>query len=150
MGTEALRAYFASVGAVFYGHELSDDEVSRVMGEIQSPDLEPPRGLLLVAHREGQVLGCGGLHWLGAVDSSRMAEVKHLHVSPAARGQGLGARLMLDLEQRAQAAGCVAVRLDTRSNLHAARRLYTRLGYIEIPRYNTNPYSQNWYEKPLL
>ena len=145
VGREALRGYFASVGATFYGHELSDEEVDGVMRDIQSADLEPPRGLLLVAHDEGDVLGCGGVHWL----DDAIAEIKHLHVTAKARGQGLGERLMRELEQHARGAGCIALRLDTRSNLYAARRLYIRLGFAEIPRYNDNPYSQNWYEKPL-
>ncbi len=145
LGQQALRGYFTSVGSIYYQRELSDGEVGAVMRDHQSPDLEPPRGLLVVAHDAGQVLGCGGLHWL----QDAMAEVKHLHVTQHARGQGLGERLMLDLEGRARERGCVALRLCTRTNLYPARRLYTRLGFVEIPEYGSDPMAQNWYEKPL-
>ena len=41
------------------------------------------------------------------------------------------------------------LRLDTNRTLLEARALYARNGYVEIPRYNENPYADYWYEKRL-
>jgi hypothetical protein len=39
--------------------------------------------------------------------------------------------------------------VDTRHDLVAARRLYMRQGYVEIPPYSDNPYADHWFEKNL-
>ena len=145
---QALRGFFDTVSAIFYGRRLSESELTRSMADHLSPDIDPPAGLYLVAHDDGRVLGGAGLRWL-ATEGTTMGEVKHLHVTTAARGQGIGERLMRDLEARAVEHGCTAMRLDTRSDLLASRRLYDRLGYVEVPAYNDNPDATNWYEKPL-
>ena len=41
------------------------------------------------------------------------------------------------------------LRLDTRSDLVAARRLYTRHGFVEIPRFNDDQVSEHWFGKVL-
>ncbi len=35
------------------------------------------------------------------------------------------------------------------ADLTAAVAMYRRSGYVEVPRYNDNPYAQHWFEKHL-
>ena len=45
--------------------------------------------------------------------------------------------------------GVVTLRLDTRSDLTEARRLYARHGYREVPAFSQGPYADHWFEKTL-
>ena len=58
-------------------------------------------------------------------------------VDPVARGRGLASRLLAFLEQTAAASGRPTVRLDTNP------------AYLDIGRYNDNPYAGLWFEKRL-
>jgi len=114
------------------------------MREEPSDDLVPPRGLLLLARRGEEVLGCAGLRL-----HADAAGVTRVHVAGTARGQGLGSRLLRALEDEARAHGLYVLRLDTRSDLIEARRLYTRHGFKEAEPFNADPYAQHWFTKRL-
>ena len=79
----------------------------------------------------------------------RVGEVKRLFVAPAARGRGLGTRLMGELERIARGHGLSLLRLDTRHDLVESRRLYAALGYEEVPAFNDGQYAEHWLAKPL-
>ena len=70
-------------------------------------------------------------------------------VSPALRGQGLGARLLQAVERHAVEMGFRRLRLDTHDGLAAAMRLYTSHGYVTIDDYNGNPDATHFFEKRL-
>lgn len=72
-----------------------------------------------------------------------------MYVAPAARGRGLGRRLLERLEEIATAHGCRAVRLDSATHMGPAIALYRRLGYREIPAYNDGPIADHWFEREL-
>jgi GNAT superfamily N-acetyltransferase len=96
---------------------------------------EPPDGTFVVARVDGAAVGCGGVC---RFDDTR-AELKRMYVAPAARGLGLGRRLLEALEAEARRLGYVAVVLET-GNLQAeALGLYTSAGYERIPCYE--PYA---------
>jgi ribosomal protein S18 acetylase RimI-like enzyme len=57
--------------------------------------------------------------------------------------------LLEALEQRAAEHGFEAVRLDTNRALDEAKAMYRSAGYVEIARYNDNPYANHWFEKRL-
>ncbi len=93
-----------------------------------------------VARREGQALGCGALVLRG----DGTAELKRMYVRPAARGLGLGRRLLDFLEETARQAGCTAMRLETGVAQPEALGLYRAAGYREIgafPPYAADPNS---------
>lgn len=110
----------------------------------------PPRGVFLVVDVDGDPLGCGGVRHIESDASGELwFEVKHLWVEPAARGHGLGRRLLAELENRAISFGATRLVLDTNASLEAAGGLYLSSGYQSIEPYNENPNATNWYGKPL-
>ncbi len=106
----------------------------------------PPRGRLLLAHRTDADVGCVALRPLrGHVDACidaapvDVGEVKRLYVGPAARGCGLGRRLMDALIAQARGIGYRELRLDTLATMGEARALYASLGFRECEPYCENP-----------
>jgi DNA-binding MarR family transcriptional regulator/GNAT superfamily N-acetyltransferase len=108
-------------------------------------DLTPPTGLLLIARRRDQPVGCGALKLHG----SEPAELKRMWVSPDARGLGLGRRLLSSLEEAASDAGASAIHLETNGFLTEAIALYRNAGYAEVDAFNSEPYAHHWFEKQL-
>ena len=77
------------------------------------------------------------------------AEVRHLWVAAGARGLGLGRRLLERVEAEAAERGIRVVRLGTHPALTEAIGLYLSSGYREIARYDSSPYNQLAFERPL-
>jgi GNAT superfamily N-acetyltransferase len=142
----ALRAYFAEVVSRYHGRPAGEQEVAIAMEDEPSHDLQLPSGLLLVARDRHAVLGCAGLRLV----SHDMGEVTRVFVAPEARGHGVGTRLLQVLEAQAREHGVTRLRLDTRSDLIEARRLYERHGYVEIAPFNSGRYAEHWYAKRLV
>jgi GNAT superfamily N-acetyltransferase len=140
-----LLAYFDDVASRYYGRPATEDEIATAMSEDPSDDLAPPHGLLLVAQEEARVLGCAGFRLL----PGHAAEVTRVFVVPAARGRGLGSRLLDCLEEHARRQHLSTLRLDTRHDLVEARRLYARHGYREVAPFSSGPYADHWFEKTL-
>jgi DNA-binding MarR family transcriptional regulator/GNAT superfamily N-acetyltransferase len=110
-----------------------------------SSELAPPAGMLLVARLRGKAIGCGALK----LHPGAPAELKRMWVDPSARGLGLGRRLLGELEARARAEGVRILHLETNRTLTEAIRLYRQNGFVEVPRFNDEPYAHHWFEKRL-
>jgi DNA-binding MarR family transcriptional regulator/GNAT superfamily N-acetyltransferase len=108
-------------------------------------ELRPPAGLLVVAWMHGEPVGCGGLKFHG----ENPAELKRMWVAEAARGIGVGRRLLRHLEQLAATHGARSVRLETNGTLTEAVSLYRSAGYLEVPAFNDEPYANHWFQKEL-
>ena len=65
---------------------------------------------------------------------SDIARLYSIAVAEAARGKGLGARLLAACEEQALARGCRALRLEVRATNKSAHRLYDAAGYRVIAR----------------
>jgi DNA-binding MarR family transcriptional regulator/GNAT superfamily N-acetyltransferase len=102
-------------------------------------------GEFLVALEESSPVGCG--IWQPLEDG--VAEIRHVWISPACRGLGLGRRLLSELESRAGAQGYRTLRLGTHTALPEAAALYRSHGYREIPLYDLEGYNQLAFEKVL-
>lgn len=138
---ELLTAYFAERTAGFTGGEY----------RVALPDparFAPPGLFLRIDDDGGAPLACGGLREIEPEDGRRM-EVKHLYVTPAARGTGLGRRLLTLLEAHARREGAAWLVLDTNRVLEAAGGLYRSSGFLPVPPYNDNPNATDWFAKPL-
>jgi ribosomal protein S18 acetylase RimI-like enzyme len=67
-------------------------------------------------------------------------EIRALAIARAARGRGAGEALVRACVERARATeGCTAVVLSTQSSMHAAHRIYERLGFTRTPDRDWNP-----------
>lgn len=102
-------------------------------------DYAPPRGALMLARSQNELVGCCALRPLDAVDYPNACEMKRLFVRPALRGGGVGRRLAEAVMEAAQQAGYAYILLDTLSEMETARAMYQDLGFIEIPPYYYNP-----------
>jgi DNA-binding MarR family transcriptional regulator len=96
--------------------------------------------VFLLARFDGQPAGCGVL---------KGDEIMRMWVDGAHRGLGIAARLLAALEAEAAARGYERVRLYTNGSLTEAQAMYRSRGYVEIPRYNADPYAEHWFEKRL-
>jgi putative acetyltransferase len=112
------------------------DELRRELDARYGSDLEPGEKpsaedvtLFVVAREDGRALGCGALRSLGAP----VVEIKRMYVRPTARGRGVGAAILGELEARAAALGFRVVRLETGPLQPEAIGLYEHAGYREIP-----------------
>jgi len=137
--TVAVAAYVAELDGRFpHGFDPGDP--------LEGADrLAPPGGTFVVARIGDEVVGCGGVQTIG----DGIGEVKRMWVSPAARGQGVGRRLLSELERRSARLGHRVVRLDTNATLTEAIALYGSAGYVAVDRYNDNPYAERFFEKSL-
>ncbi len=135
-----LRAYVSELAGRFddgfdpaRSISAADDEMTR------------PAGLFLVATLDAEPVGCGALKF----HPGAPAEVKRMWVAPAARGLGLGRRLLAELEAGAASAGVNVLRLETNRALDEAIGLYRSAGYREVAAFNDEPYAHHWFEKVL-
>ncbi len=135
-----IRSYFAELEARF---EDGFDPARSVLPDVG--ELAEPRGLLLVARMRGEPVGCGGLR----LSTGGPPELKRMWVAPAARGLGLGRRLLRELEEQARLRGAGVVRLETNRALAEAIALYRSAGYVEVEPFNDEPYAHHWFERRL-
>lgn len=138
LGEITAEAYFKDGLLTFgtadaYLHELKDVARRAAAAEV------------LVAVGQGLVLG--GVTFVPAsggpmADIARPgeAEIRMLAVAHAARGRGAGGALVRACVDRARATdGCTGVVLSTQPAMHAAHRIYTRLGFTRTPSRDWNP-----------
>ncbi len=94
-----------------------------------------PAGAILLAERDGAVVGCVALRPVKA----RIGEVKRLYLRPIARGHGLGRALVERVIEQARQAGYAELRLDVLAEFTAARALYADLGFTPAEPVAHNP-----------
>lgn len=135
-----IEQYFAELAGRF---ETGFDPAQSIPADPE--ELAPPAGLLLVARRGEQPVGCGALKF----HPGEPTELKRMWVSPEARGIGLGGRLLRELERHAAAAGSAVLHLETNQALSEAIGLYRAAGYREVEAFNDEPYAHHWFEKRL-
>jgi len=138
--TWCLAQYFAELARRF--EEGFDPAKGAASG---AATMNPPHGWFFVARLDGRPVGCGGLVRLSPAEG----EIKRVWTAPEARGLGVARRIVAAIEATAQEAGLTTLRLDTNRALKEAHALYRKLGYVEIARYNDNPYADHWFEKRL-
>jgi DNA-binding MarR family transcriptional regulator/GNAT superfamily N-acetyltransferase len=122
------RGFDPSVGATALPHEV-----------------RPPAGEFFVAYLHGEAIGCGAVKH----HADAPAEIKRMWIAPAARGLGLGRRLLEHLEACARAGGARIAHIETSAVLSEALALYRSAGWVEVPAFNDEPFADHWFEKSL-
>lgn len=101
----------------------------------------PPGGRLYLAYCDQVLAGCVALRQL---DEHR-CEMKRLYVRPRFRKQHIGGILVQRVIVDAKAAGYRHLLLDTFPFLDVAVRMYEKLGFRYIPKYNDSPMDSTLY-----
>jgi GNAT superfamily N-acetyltransferase/DNA-binding MarR family transcriptional regulator len=134
------RSYVEELGSRLEGGFDPSRSVS-----MDDPEVTPPAGLFLVARLDGEPVGAVGLKF----HDGEPAEIKRMWVAQAARGLGLGRRLLAEVEARAVEHGVHTMRLDTNKVLTEAITLYRSAGYREVEPFNDQVYADLYFEKDL-
>jgi GNAT superfamily N-acetyltransferase len=101
--------------------------VARIVAEYAA-DHDPDREAAWIAEVDGRRAGC--VFCVADPASSDTARLRILLVDPAARGHGLGARLVDECLAFARAAGYRRITLWTNDVLVSARRIYQAAGFV--------------------
>ena len=139
-----LREYAQSI-QVDLCFQNFEDEIATLPGEYVEP-----RGALLMARVNGELVGCCALRPLDNVDYPNACEMKRLYVRKAFRKLGIGRQLVEAIMDCARQADYDCVLLDTLSDMESARALYQDLNFEEIPPYYHNPIEGAHYLKVQL
>jgi putative acetyltransferase len=97
--------------------------------DLPADDVYEGRGTFLVARQNGVAVGCGAVRRV----SPTTAEVKRMFVSTAARGSGVGGRILAELEAWARSSGITRLVLEAGDRQDDAIRFYERSGFVAIP-----------------
>lgn len=116
-------------GSMYYQEYGWDSTFETLVAEIAAGVMQafdPSREAAWIAELDGVAVGSVFL----VRQSDEVAKLRLLIVDPAARGLGIGARLVAECTRFARQAGYRRITLWTHSILTAARRLYAAEGYI--------------------
>jgi DNA-binding MarR family transcriptional regulator/ribosomal protein S18 acetylase RimI-like enzyme len=116
-------------GALYAAEYGWDDTFEGFVAEVAGGFLkafDPKRERCWIAEREGEIVGAV---LLVRGPDERTAKLRLLYVEPAARGLGIGARLVEECRLFARTAGYARIVLWTNSILVSARRIYEAQGY---------------------
>jgi GNAT superfamily N-acetyltransferase len=124
----------------------SDRGFDPTVGATMLPaEVRPPAGRFFVAYLHGDPIGCGAVK----LHDQEPAELKRMWIAPGARGLGLGRRLLETLEAGARDGGARVAHIETSAVLTEALALYRSAGWIEVARFNDEPFADHWLEKRL-
>jgi ribosomal protein S18 acetylase RimI-like enzyme len=118
-------------------HELSQ-RLNAITGDdgrmnFSAASVRSPRARFVVAHLDGQPVGCGALRPVELPDHPQVCEIKRMYAR--ATGQGIGSRILQYLEHHAAALGYRAAWLETRRVNTVAVAFYRGHGYAERENY---------------
>ena len=90
-----------------------------------------PRQYLAIAEQEGEIVGTLQLTFIPGLSHKGMtrALIEAVRVSSAARGGGIGSRLIEWAVEEARTRGCGMVQLTTNATRTDAHRFYAKLGF---------------------
>jgi len=92
-----------------------------------------------IAEKDGEIVGSVFL----TAKSKTIAKLRLLYVEPAARGLGIGSRLVSECVRFARQAGYKKMVLWTQSELDAARHIYKRAGFRVVEKKRHHSFSKN-------
>ncbi|WP_433531917.1 GNAT family N-acetyltransferase [Micromonospora sp. CA-263727] len=120
-----IAAALADLGVRYGG---SGDETP-----VDASEFAAPVGTFLVAHLDGQPVGCGG--WRSHGEAGETAELKRMYTAPEARGRGVARTLLAAIEGSAREHGRKQIILECGDRQPEAIAMYTVAGYDRIPNF---------------
>lgn len=117
------RFHLNLAGTVYFDPEL--DHLSAFYLEKSNK-----RAYFILTDAEGHVVG--GVGYAEFDGYENCAELQKLYLTDAAKGYGLGKKLMQLVIEKAHEAGYQKLYLETHSNLATAVHIYEKLGFREI------------------
>jgi DNA-binding MarR family transcriptional regulator/GNAT superfamily N-acetyltransferase len=128
---------------VLYTQEYGYDErFEALAAEIVAKFIQrydPKRERCWIAEKDGEIVGSVFV----TAKSRTIAKLRLLYVEPAARGLGIGSRLVAECIRFARHAGYKKMILWTQSELDAARHIYKRAGFRVVGKKRHHSFSKN-------
>lgn len=125
--------------AAEYGWDARFEAMVAEIGAALLHTFDPAREACWIAERDGERLGSIAL----ARRTEEVAQLRLLLVEPAARGHGLGARLVDECLDFARRAGYRRIMLETYRILAAARRIYAAVGFERVGEHPERAYGHD-------
>ena len=122
---DMMRAFYASPAVFTNGsEEIFENDFAACVGD--SPFLNG-----FVCEAEGEILGYAmTAHSFSTEFGRSCVWIEDIYVAPAARGQGIGKKLLAYIERRNPGA---LFRLEAEAENEGAVRLYRSLGFTDLP-----------------
>src|SRR5438128_3969321 len=135
LATDAeLEAVTALLIAQLREHCVQTPE-AKIASAVQALFRHPERGRILIAAGEEGPVGVAALSFAWPLEyADRSAWLEELYVEPAARGRGIGTRLLRAALRVAAEAGATVVDLEVEADHQRAARLYAREGFRSLAR----------------
>lgn len=132
-----VREVLVEMGVPKVGTAYADAALDRMY-----ETYDVPRAAYFVIDDGGKIIGCAGVAQLENYDGN-VCELQKMYFLKAARGRGLGAKMMETCLERAREFGFEKCYLETMPYMEDAQKLYKRSGfeYIDAPMGNTGHYS---------
>ena len=131
-----FRKVFSGLGFAF-DLDGKDADLSAISDRYQTRG-----GTFLLANRDDQIVGSIGLRRL----DEECLELKRFYVAAEYRRNRIGTRLLQDAIAHASRGAARRIRLDTSRKSPAAISLFRKHGFVEIARYNDDPFAEVFME----
>ena len=142
-----IRSVLVELGVPKVGTAYADPELDALTSAYQGE-----RSRYFVVEQEGRVIGGAGIAPL-AGEAPEICELQKMYFLPAARGLGVGEKMIRQCLDFARQKNFQLCYLETLLYMKAAQKLYRKVGfdYIDGPMGNTGHTSCNvWLTKSLL
>lgn len=132
---EAHRAEVPVVVALLrddvLGHGREDDDMDRYLAAFDRMKEEGGNQLIVGVDEDDVVQATYQLTFISGLSlrAARRAQVESVRVAGHLRGQGTGAAMLQDAQDRARAAGCQLMQLTMNASRTDAHRFYEGLGF---------------------
>lgn len=144
--SEVIRSVILEMGAPKIGTAYEDNATDLMFETYQKEKV----AYFVVEHKNKVIGGAG----IAKLDNStdNICELQKMYFLPVARGKGLGTQLISKCLDKAKEFGFESCYLETMPYMEAARKLYTKNGFVNLdkPMGNTGHYSCNvWMLKKI-